>query len=71
MMNRLDFVIKKREMELKLQLAEIKKLKRNQRMIRAIDQKIYHVKPMEIFVAWVGSFMDWVTDLVKKNDIEE
>ena len=64
-MDRLDIFIKKRKTELKLELKKLKELKKNQRKIEVLRQKVYKVPPMEVFVSWVGSFMDWITDLIK------
>ena len=64
-MNRLDMFIKKRKTELKLELKKLKELKKNQRKIEVLRQKVYKVPPLEIFVSWVSSFMDWITDLIK------
>ena len=70
-MNQLDYMIKKRKMELKIELAKLRELKRNQRKVKAIEQKVYHVRPMEIFVSLVGSFMDFIIDLVKRDESKE
>jgi len=71
-MNQLDFMIKKREMELKIESMRLKELKRNQRKLKVLERKLYPVAPVEILVSWFGSFMDWITNLVKKdNKFEE
>jgi len=70
-MNNLDFMIEKRKAELILELKKLKELKKNERKLKAIEQQVYQITPMAIFISWVGSFTDWITILVKQNKSEE